>query len=517
MSAEVSGVVCPLCRASAPVDAKAGDVCPADGRAWVPADVVERHGRDKLLGRTLGEGERYALVGVLGAGGMGAVYRAVDRQSGDAVAIKAAHIDPRRSATARTLLMRLRREARVLSRLNHPRIVRVRGVGTIESEDLHYIVMDLAPGVPLGQLLRQRGRLETPLALSIADQVLAALGAAHELGFVHRDVKPQNVLVALSEVEGAAQVECTLIDFGIVKSVRHTDVPNGDEERTRPGATIGTPTYMAPEQLSAGEIGPPTDVYAVGVLLYRMLAGEAPFVGTSAEVVAGHLRDPAPPLPVTLDVPDAVRHAVSVALRKRSEDRFADAGEMKGALKGQWSPSRTAPQLKVDAAVSEASVSDQQWAEDLLVGGMSDALASASSLNEAAETDDLPDWARPRPKRGRPALWLGGAAAILGAWLMWPGSSQEDGDAAPKPESTGGGSRDDPETPATVSTPFTDAPAVPVSEAAQAPLPSAAVEVSEAPRPVRARPPAARNVAPRPSPPKPNEVLVPILPMDVPP
>ena len=122
-------------------------------------------------------------------------------------------------------------------------------------------------------------------------------------------MKPQNVLVALSEVEGAAQVECTLIDFGIVKSVRHTDVPNGDEERTRPGATIGTPTYMAPEQLSAGEIGPPTDVYAVGVLLYRMLAGEAPFVGTSAEVVAGHLRDPAPPLPVTLDVPAAVRHA----------------------------------------------------------------------------------------------------------------------------------------------------------------------------------------------------------------
>jgi len=148
---------------------------------------------------------------------------------------------------------------------------------------------------------------------------------------------------------------------------------------------------------------------------------------------------------------------------------------------------------------------------------MSDALASASSLNEAAETDDLPDWARPRPRRGRPALWLGGAAAILGAWLMWPGSSQEDGDAAPKPESTGGGPRDDPESPAPVSPPVTDAPAVPVSEAAQAPLPSAAVEVSEAPRPVRARPPAARSVAPRPRPPKPNEVLVPILPMDVPP
>jgi len=514
VSAEVSGVVCPQCRASAPVDAKPGDVCPADGRAWVPADAVERYGRDKLLGRTLGDGDRYALVGVLGAGGMGAVYRAVDRQSGEIVAVKAAHIDPRRSATARTLLMRLRREARVLSRLNHPRIVRVRGVGTIESEDLHYIVMDLAQGVPLGQLLRQRGRLETALALEVADQVLAALGAAHELGFVHRDVKPQNVLVALSEVDGVTQADCTLIDFGIVKSVRHADVPNGDEERTRPGATIGTPTYMAPEQLSAGEIGPPTDVYAVGVLLYRMLAGEAPFVGTSAEVVAGHLRDPAPPLPVTLEVPDAVRHAVSVALRKRGEDRFADAGEMKGALKGQWSPSRTAPQLKVDALASEASVSDQQWAEDLLVGGMSDALPGTSRLEDEG-ADDLPEWARLKQRRGRPALWLAAAAAGLGAWFLWPRTSPDAGEGEARSSVAVDRSSD-----AAAPDPALTAPtAMPASgpRSEPAPEPPVAAEASEAPRAARPRPPTARSGAPRPKPTKPTEVLVPILPVDVPP
>lgn len=520
--------VCPSCGRSAPAEARPGDVCPEDGRAFVSRAVVARHGRDKLVGRVLGDEGRYALLDVLGQGGMGAVYRAVDRTNGAVVAVKAAHIDPRRSAAQRILLSRFRREARALARLDHPRIVRLRDSGEVEAEDLRFLVMDLAPGSSLAQVLRTEGRLDVDRALGVTEQLLSALAAVHAQGLVHRDVKPQNVLVA-PDPQDAGRLDMTLIDFGIVKSIVVEEELEEDDERTRPGATIGTPTYMAPEQLSAGDVGPWTDVYAVGVLLYRMLAGQAPFSGTSAEVVAGHLRDPAPPLPGHLDVPDAARHAVSVALRKSPMDRFADAGEMRLALKGQWTPARTTPGFTPDLSV-EAGTSDP-WADEGISAPPQ--LETGISTPFAGEvSDDFDDVPRTpsRPDRAV-AVWLGVSLALAFGLFWWakrePAEAPLAASRSEVPARTAGATVPDagasaPAAPtAAPSSPPTSAPTPVASAPSVAPVASVASVASPPFAPAMATAPASRVAPARPSwapararPGKPAEELMPILPVE---
>jgi serine/threonine-protein kinase len=500
-------------------------VCPKDGRAFVSREVVTRQGRDKLVGRVLGDDGRYALLDVLGQGGMGAVYRAVDRTTGAVVAVKAAHIDPRRSAAQRVLLSRFRREARALARLDHPRIVRLRDFGEVEAEDLRFLVMDLAPGSSLAQVLRTEGRLDVDRALSVTEQLLSALAAVHAQGLVHRDVKPQNVLVAADPLDGG-RLEMTLIDFGIVKSIVGQEELEEDDERTRPGATIGTPTYMAPEQLSAGEVGPWTDVYAVGVLLYRMLAGEAPFSGTSAEVVAGHLRDPAPPLPGHLDLPDAARHAVSVALRKSPVDRFADAGEMRLALKGQWTPARTTPGFTPDLSV-EPGTSDPWADEGVSVAPQSETAISTPFAGEVSDDFDEAPRTPARPDRAV-AVWLGVSLA-LAAGLFWWATREPSADplAASRsevPTRTAGASvRDAGAAAAVPATGVPSPPPVPsspllTSAPSAAPVPSVGsvtLAPSAASAPASRVAPARPSWAPaRPRPGKAAEELMPILPVE---
>ncbi len=524
--------VCPSCGRSAPAEARPGDVCPEDGRAWVNRGVMTRHGRDRLIGRVLGDEGRYALLDVLGQGGMGAVYRAVDRSTGDLVAVKAAHIDPRRSAAQRILLSRFRREARALARLDHPRIVRLRDAGEVEAEDLRFLVMDLVPGSSLAQVLRSEGRLDVDRALGVTEQLLSALAAVHAQGLVHRDVKPQNVLVA-ADPHDAGHLDVTLIDFGIVKSILAEEELEEDDERTRPGATIGTPTYMAPEQLSAGDVGPWTDVYAAGVLLYRMLAGEAPFSGTSAEVVAGHLRDPAPPLPGHLEVPDAARHAVSVAMRKSPSDRFADAGEMRLALKGQWTPARTTPSFTPDLSV-EAGTSDP-WADE--GAAMAPHLETGISTPFAGEvSDDFDDVPRTptRPDRAV-AVWLSVTLVLALGLFWWATREASEGTvAAARPSASTGAAGVNAVT-ASVAPAAAGASAAPTALAAvavaptAAPIPPSVLPAAPSPSapssPVLASgtpPPPASRAAParsswapaRARPGKPPEELMPILPVE---
>lgn len=248
-------------------------------------------------GRALGS--RYRLVDRLGSGASGEVWRAHDRETGADVAAKL--LWPQHAADPE-ILGRFVRERSVLLGLDHPRVVRVRDF-VAEGRDLA-IVMDLVAGPSLGRLLRERGTLPPATAVPLAVAVLDALDAAHRRGVVHRDVKPDNVLLARAGSLEAADVR--LADFGIAGIVQDEAAPGTE--------LIGTPAYMPPELVAYGRSGPASDVYAVGVLLYELLAGRTPFAGEGTHLTLGmrQVEDAPPPLPVS----DPLQRALDRLLNK---------------------------------------------------------------------------------------------------------------------------------------------------------------------------------------------------------
>ncbi|HUF47726.1 MAG TPA: protein kinase [Vicinamibacterales bacterium] len=264
----------------------------------------------------------YEVADRLGEGGMGVVYRAVDTRLGRPVALKLlppdAAADPERRR-------RFVQEARAASALNHPNIV------TIYEADEHdgtaFIAMELVSGRPLDRVLADE---PPPLAtaLELADQVAAALEAAHAAGLVHRDIKPANVIVT---GDGRAKV----LDFGLAKLV---DRASTDETMsaigTRAGMVMGTIAYMSPEQAQGLPVDARSDLFSLGAVLYEMLAGRRPFASDSdAGVLSAILRDPPPPLEaITRDVPAAVRALVSKALAKDPGARYQTATALRADL-----------------------------------------------------------------------------------------------------------------------------------------------------------------------------------------
>ncbi|WGY02498.1 serine/threonine-protein kinase [Nocardioides sp. QY071] len=223
---------------------------------------------------------RYQLVEVLGRGGMGTVWRAHDPQLERDVALKV--INPALGQDAE-FRERFRREAVVLSRMDSAHVVAVFDHG--EQDGAPYLVTQLVRGGDLSAVLRTRGAVEPSYAVDLACQVLEGLADAHAIGVVHRDVKPSNVLL---RDDGSTAYLC---DFGIATS------PGG--ELTRTGVLVGSAAYMAPERHSGdtGAAGVAGDVYSAGCLLWTMLTGTPPYVGTDAEVAMGHLRGPVPQVP----------------------------------------------------------------------------------------------------------------------------------------------------------------------------------------------------------------------------
>ena len=258
---------------------------------------------------------RYELAELVGMGGMSSVYRAHDRLLERDVALKILHES---HATDPDTIERFRREARAVAQLSHPNIVRVIDRG--EDAGRQYIVFEYLEGESLHSLVERTGPLPVRHALEAAIQVGRALAYAHRHGIVHRDVKPQNVLVG---AEGTAKVT----DFGIARSVELSAV-------TEAGTVLGTSRYIAPEQASGGSVGPHTDVYSLGVVLYELLAGSPPFAGDNFVAVAmQHVNDPAPRLlDRRPDVPLRVAGAVERALAKEPEQRFASMDEFVSEL-----------------------------------------------------------------------------------------------------------------------------------------------------------------------------------------
>ncbi|MEZ4469901.1 MAG: sigma 54-interacting transcriptional regulator [bacterium] len=308
----VSPLECLRCGRAAP-DAVPGARCPADGAPLVAAAARAGFADDALLGTELTPG--LVLFDVLSdAGGFGRVYVGVQQALGRRVAVKV--LRPEASPDART---RFLQEARLLARLTHePRVATVHDCAEGPAGRL-FMVQALAPGRPLAELPLP---LAPSRARALLAEVLAALAAAHAEGLVHRDLKPQHVIV-----HGEPPSEgVTLIDFGIAKAL---DDPAALQ--TASDVYLGTPRYMAPEQLQAGgRLGPWTDVYAAGVLLFEVLTGETPFAGGAAEVVAAHLYAPPPSLPAGL--PADLAAVVARALAKDPAARFADAAAMAAAL-----------------------------------------------------------------------------------------------------------------------------------------------------------------------------------------
>lgn len=255
-------------------------------------------------------GERYRLVEQLGAGGMSVVWRGYDEVLGRQVAVK---VLASRLASDKAFRHRIRVEAQAAARLCHPNITNVYDYGESVQVGLTvpYVVMELVDGGPLSGRLGRDGQLPWREAMTIGAEVASALAAAHARGVVHRDVTPGNVMLTPTGVK--------VVDFGISALV-------GESDKGPDGALLGTPAYLAPERLDNGHVSPATDVYAVGLLLYRMLTGRLPWqASTTTEMLRAHMyRDP-DPMPPVPGLPEPVAALVQRCLAKRPEDRPATA------------------------------------------------------------------------------------------------------------------------------------------------------------------------------------------------
>ena len=299
--------VCPECgRAEA-----AAGACADDQTTLVPT------GDDALLGESVG---KYRIAALIGAGGMGRVYKAVQPDIGARVAVK---LLKREYAEDPELVDRFFAEARAVNVIRHENIINVLGLDRLP-DGRPYILMEYLAGAPLSALVGRGRRLPIGTTVRLVREVLDALGAAHAKGIVHRDLKPDNVFVTPA---GHARV----LDFGIAKLVRGQDTGIGP---TATGALLGTPAYMSPEQARARACDARADVYAVGVILYEALTGGLPFVAPSLfellELVV-HAA-PAPPREKRPDLPEAIEAVILRALAKDPDQRFATAAEMKHAL-----------------------------------------------------------------------------------------------------------------------------------------------------------------------------------------
>ena len=277
-------------------------------------------------------GGRYQLVRELGAGGMGRVFQAVDTETGRAVAAKIM-IGSDDNLEA---LLRFQQEGAVLSTLKHPNIVEV--YGTFLEEHTSCIIMELLEGRSLGQLLKSDGRFPLPRVKHLMHQVASALAYAHGRAIVHRDIKPDNIMVV-----GDDHVKVT--DFGIARILR-----TGATLNTATGMSIGTPLYMAPEQIEGQKVDGRADLYSFGAVMYQMVTGHPPFEGEDPLTIAfKHVhKAPQPPREVNADVPEDWEVLILKALAKDPSDRFQTAAALEEAV-ATLGTTEVAPAIEPDA------------------------------------------------------------------------------------------------------------------------------------------------------------------------
>ncbi len=401
--------------------------CPLDAGPIRPED---QHA-DPRIGKTI-DG-RYFIRRLIGRGGMGAVYEADHVGLDKRVAVKFLSINK----TDRDALARFRREAKIASRIVHEHVVHIYDVGTADA-DTDFIVMEFLEGRDLAVTLRDSGPMNGGRAVSILRKVLRGLRAIHQAGIVHRDIKPANILISSRDDDHDF---VKIMDFGISK-------PIVGETITNTGAIIGTPEYMSPEQLLGDDIDPRADLYAVGIMAYRMLTGKLPFTSDTFDRSAA--ANPYVPVPsLAAARPELDRDlviAIDKATAKDREQRFANAQAFLDALEGIATPSQAVvsreataktvsakmeafagadtaladatPAIAVAAQTQETNGTQQGWSPPTsppraTTGPQPGAVQAAGTLQQVAE----PRVERPAP-RSRAGLWIALALIVVGGAVI---------------------------------------------------------------------------------------------------
>jgi beta-lactam-binding protein with PASTA domain/tRNA A-37 threonylcarbamoyl transferase component Bud32 len=259
-------------------------------------------------------GRRYRVTERIGSGGMADVYKAVDETLGRTVAVKVLH---ERFSTDPEFVQRFRHEASAAANLSHPGIVNIYDYGV--ENGTYYIVMELVRGTDLKQVVKERGALDPMKVADYGAQACAALTIAHGYGIIHRDIKPQNIVLT---PDGVVKV----MDFGIARAI--------DSDATQTGSVLGTAQYVSPEQAQGRKLGPESDLYSLGVVLYELSTGQLPFDGdTPVSVALKHVNDePVPPRSVNPAIPPALEAVILKAMDKDPTRRYRSADDMRDDL-----------------------------------------------------------------------------------------------------------------------------------------------------------------------------------------
>lgn len=260
---------------------------------------------------------RYQIIEELGKGGMGRVYKVLDKETNEKIALKL--IKPEIAADKNSV-ERFRNELTTARKISHKNICRMYDLG--RDKGSYFITMEYVPGEDLKSFIRQAAPLSTARTISIAKQVCEGLSEAHKLGVVHRDLKPQNIMI---DKMGYVRI----MDFGIARSVK-------DKRITGAGTMIGTPEYMSPEQVEGKEVDQRSDIYSLGVILYEMVTGQVPFTGdTPFTIGVKHKSEiPKDPLELNTQMPDDFGRIILKCLEKDKDKRFQSAGELRSELEG---------------------------------------------------------------------------------------------------------------------------------------------------------------------------------------
>jgi len=352
-----------------------------------PPPTREHHLADPLLGRLIAE--RYRVLELIGRGGMGVVYKAEHARIGKVLALKLLTGELTRDSGQ---LARFKREAQMSSRLSHPNTVQVFDFG--EADGLAYLAMEYVRGRDLGTVVTEAGRLDATRTARIVIQICSSLAEAHDKGIVHRDLKPENIMIVQSQ---AGDDVAKVLDFGLAKLRESSEL----SQVTSSGAIVGTPYYMAPEQIRGEGVTPACDVYALGALLYACLTGSVPFdAATPMGVLTRHLiEEPEPP---TRRVPELelsrnFERIIMVALAKNPSERFASAHALQNAL------------------VDELRGGGGGSIELLLDSGQ---IYGLGASEDAATRDEVERYERKLRRRSWAAATLGGVALVTALYLV---------------------------------------------------------------------------------------------------
>ena len=283
------------------------------------------------IGETLAG--RFTVLRFIARGGMGAVYEASDLLLRTRVALKVIGGHLARDATA---MERFRREVVLARRVSHPNVCRVHELyetTTTSGAPIDFLTMELIEGEPLARRLKRTGRMATEEALPLVRQMCAGLAAAHAEGIVHRDFKSSNVML----VAGGESTSVTITDFGVARALAAAST---EETLTGEAGVLGTPEYMAPEQVTGGEVTPATDIYALGVVLYEMVTGELPFVADTRLATAARRLHESPPRPDAPELDERWKDTIVRCLAREPKRRFRNALDVPDALVGQVRPWR---------------------------------------------------------------------------------------------------------------------------------------------------------------------------------